>query len=816
MTDHEEYYVSPALIESTLAAARAARRRRRSAISGVSAMALATAAVASILFIPWKLLPAGGAANLAQTAAGQAASEMPSPAPTAPAAVAKTAEEELACITVALKGSGEGWPDTGISVMDIAPGRLDEVLGKYALAADPRDSQAAPQLESLRNGGGSLKLVLLTEGSGMLRLSAVGLFIEYGLGASDAGDGGRRVCFRFTDGYPDLYESGYLTSADAHLALLVQIPKQAAGLPFSGEYVSLGSLTEAQKLDVLVRRILTNAEAEKKLATAKVKDGEAAAEIYLQSSPMETGAILAMGEAAQNRLKDRYDALLSSGGGLPGEEDVLKLLLIKIEAENNPAAALRGKLLGQYDRQSIRSSFELDLVTRILELNGEEAGDSRVQVCAVYYAPAPAEGNEIAAAVLASVLDADGHASIPRLFIVKAFYENRGGADEPDWEMDRWEIDPAERLDEDDCAELQYSGADKALYALYGLLNEKMEDYIEKPFEPKLDNSGGVSVKLLDSEGTLRWLRLSMLVQREKGAGIDDIGIDAAGFPEANTRAARLASLSKRTWSKASESDYANALGQSHGVGLQCVVLEVDLLESDGLWDYTYRLDVVNKTIVLQRSLVSFDGKSGRMEYYICKEGSLYDSMISELNVNLDVSGLLTGQGPQFTLPPERDELKYLVALVQDMPGGIAAIRPSVLYASDSGELAEKALEPVTDKDAIAAWAKAVGKLLQDGAMEQVDAIPDQKGMMAAAQPGSPALLKWTLDVAAAKGEALLTLYANPATGQVWAELNYRLFGTENVTVRYMATKPGDKTLYLTLTKLTFGKEIENPADLPK
>jgi hypothetical protein len=172
---------------------------------------------------------------------------------------------------------------------------------------------------------------------------------------------------------------------------------------------------------------------------------------------------------------------------------------------------------------------------------------------------------------------------------------------------------------------------------------------------------------------------------------------------------------------------------------------------------------------------------------------------------------------PHFTLPQDREELKHLVAFVQDMPGGIAAIHASILY---SGSDAPEKVKTIDGKGEVIAFARAVGALLGEGnwqeknLLRQIDALPGD--MAAAGSFGTPALVRWDFDVAAQEGQAALTFFANPETGRVWSETTYRPFGTTDVNKRYMATAEGDRLLYLLLTKLTFGREMKEPADLPQ
>lgn len=813
MKSFNEYPVSAELASRTLAAAREARRKRRSITGAVSSMILVTALAAGALFLPGQLRQAG-TAQATQPALAAATS---APLPTSESIIPSQtqAEAKLNSAVVPLVGEGgdpAAWDyskiheDGSLNIL-IEPGKLGETLAKYGLRLNT--DTAADIQNSLTKDGEELRLVLVSVNSGSLKLSPVGLYKV-----------GGTVQFRFTDGKPDLYDAS--TDDMGRRAFLVEVPKDASGLPFESGSVPWQDIGREKQLEILLERIMTSEKAAHELATAK-PDGKAIPEVFLSMSPKETEAIIAMGQDADAWLNDRHASLQSPNAGLQYELKVVELLIKKIKDRLNPPdpyVTLRDALLQQRSYDSIQSALASDLATRILAENGADAGDDRVQACALFPIKEPLDDNKIIAAVLASVVGKDGKPSAPALFVVDADYEQTGSESAPAWKLKSWDIYKKDRLDQEEYPMLKYRGGDKELNSLYASLNGILKDYVDAPFTLPLDNTGGANIKLLDSFGILRWCRLSLWVRREANAGVDNIDIDAVDFPAVGSLAEKINALSGGVWRSHSESDYTKEIKPNDKAGLQSVMLELHTVNEEGLWVYNFQFIPSEKMTVLWRYLTKADGTAGRSEWFCNREDRIYNSVLTALNVNLDVSALLIDNTPKFTLPKDREELKYLVALVQDMPGGVAAIHPSILYNNGTGGYTTRKMPDIKTKSKVVAWATGLNSLLGSEAMssketvKQIDAMPDN--MYAAGEAEQPALLKWDLDVAAQEGAATLIIYANPVTKQVWAETTYRLYGSTNMNTRYMATAEGDDALYLLLTKLTFGKEYRDVEDVPK
>lgn len=815
----EEFPVSRELAQRTLAAAKAARRKSRTGAIAVCSMALLTAAVAGALLFQDKLPLLAGI----RTPKPTAAAVIGAPEPTDDGGQDQQPppdSEELQCVSVPLEGgSYSQWKEEGIGRdgsynLLVEPGTLDGALAGFALKAAPYDSGAAIALNGLLSSRNELRLVLETDYSCTLRLNAVGLILENGT-----------VTFEYTDcagENPKLYSC--FDTAMGCKGFLVEIPPEAAGLPFSSRSVKWDGLSAGKKTEIMLDRILRNPDMARYLSQGKL-DRTDVPELFLTKSPMETAGILSLGQEAADWMQSRCDEIKAANDKATTEYAVLLHLLARVKTTKPPAPVDTpiptpepAETPPAEDRSNAESAFACDLSTHVLSRNGEKTGADVREYASVFYLQEPLDSGSLSAAVLASVRSGGGAPTEPRLYIVNADYINHGSGDSADWELDNWTISPGARPSMDDYTCLRCRSWDRELYTLYADLNVQLQDWITKPFEPRLDNSGGQTATLKGTAGTLRWYRLSEWVQREKGAGAQNYGLKAADFPKAGAIAKSLSALSGGKWTKTDELGYGRQGRAKDTVGLQGVQLELTLSAKEGLWYYSYEFNPATKATALWRSLVTAGSHGGKTEYYICKDKAVFDGMMAALGVDTDVTGLLIQDGtPFFQLPQSRDELKYLVALVQDMPGGIAGIHPSIRY---NGTDVAKMLSSVQDKSHIVKWAKAIGSVLGymdiagSSPMAGIDSLPD--GMAAGGPAGSPALLKWDFDVAAQEGRASLTLYANPATAQVWSEVSYRLFGSTDVNSRYMTTQEGDKTLYLLLTELTFGKKIENPEDLPR
>jgi hypothetical protein len=798
-------------IENALTAASAARRKRWSAAGAVCTLALLTAAVMVAFVFPGPLnisarmkAPRPTSASVTGAPNGGTDRQLPPEG------------SEAECVAVPLEGGdystwkGKGIGHDGSYNLLVEPGKLDETLKEYGLAAAPYDSQAANTLVKLQGSENELRLVLEIDPSSTPRLNAVGLYIENGAAS-----------FAYTDcagENPRLYTA--YDEAIGCKGFLVEVPKEAAGLPFSSGSVSWDGLPAGKKTQLMLERIMMNPEMKNYLYDT-AQDSVNVPELFLTKSPMETGGIFSLGQEAWDWLQSHCAALKTANSKPTMEYYVLSCLLDQLKPTRPPVPANTPVPTPEpvetdpvQSRGSVDGAFQYDLDTHILSQNGAKAG-AGVRVFSTFiYLKEPLDSGSLAAAVLTSVQSGEGSKPTePELFLVDAIYKNNGKA----WELDHWTISPNARPRMEDFSYLRYRSWDSLLYTMYAELNARLSGLISKPFLPRLNNTAGRTVKLLGTTGTLRWYRLSEWVQREKGAGTDNIDQCVADYPGAGAAAGNLLALSGGKWESITEKGHGQLSKRSDKTGLKSAWLELYVAGNEGLWYYSCQLNVEQKNITLSRSLQTAGAGEQKSEWYVCRDKKLYETMMLLLNVNTDLSNLLINDDtPSYKLPFERDELKHLVMLVGDMPGGIAAIHPSILHNGGT-EFTE--LKTVDKKSDVISWAQALGSALGNGdaagssPMVDIDSLP--VSMAAQGPEGSPSLLKWDFDVAAQEGRATLTLYANPVTGQVWSETTYRLFGTTDINRSYMKSEDGDKSLYLLLTELTFGREIENPEELP-
>ena len=422
------------------------------------------------------------------------------------------------------------------------------------------------------------------------------------------------------------------------------------------------------------------------------------------------------------------------------------------------------------------SAISRELVT--YDLDGVD--DGKLQVVAI--TPLSEDYvNPITVAVLAATYDENQtEDEYAQLYVVTAEF------DETNWELKNIDVSPRQSLTMEEFPKLAYRGGRYTEYTLHSMLTSRVRDISRSLPAPILsENNQSGFVNLGFASGSPRFVKVERLVYPEHDAGVTFymwyVEEDASWLSSDS----RLDAIKNADWEKIEELNERSTAGYKVTTpGLVGISMELHL-EYQGLMSKVY---ITLDTEDLSATLWLTDS-SGNEQYFRCYDTNVYSSIVDIFGVETDVSQYMISDNKGPTLPEYREELRYLVPIVGDMPGGIVSIEAVGPAYTDTG-IAETVT--IDGEDELIDWAETVGNALEDCN------ILENSGYISKEFP----LAVFDVNLAPQEGigHLKMTCYKDDI---IYIVMTYRLYGRADTIERKYTIQ--NRELFDTLFQLSFG-----------
>lgn len=436
--------------------------------------------------------------------------------------------------------------------------------------------------------------------------------------------------------------------------------------------------------------------------------------------------------------------------------------------------------------ENAQSALHRDLADYILA-SGKADPDAAQVYSLVMLTPefinGDAERRDVTAAVLATTYYRNRKPdNIARLYLVDAKYDE-------DWQLMAIRSQPIDRIPDNGYQRLQY----RSSYELYDVLQTTFLHTIQntgsvaQPILPQRKTDGAV-LDLYFAQGVPRWLHIDRHVRI-----VADSGMEIPPYLQI-TDPVDLADDER--FQVLGQVDWAECYGEYKGIsdaetGLVSISIRLQVESASELMHVWFNLNPDNHYTV---ATVHNSRTTARHHY--TRDPAVYHALMDIFQVDTDVSALMRPeeQGPR--LPDDREELRHLVAVVGDMPGGIVRIRPQaedVLSLMDM-DMADHAIESPRD---VIQWAEMVGAALDDASLTEADAVP------APLIDGKIPCITLHVDIAPQEGIGQLRIDVDWMSGRIYIQKTYRMYGRSAGYTQVFTTD--DEALLDTLMEQTFG-----------
>jgi hypothetical protein len=523
--------------------------------------------------------------------------------------------------------------------------------------------------------------------------------------------------------------------------------------------------------------------------TVKQNDGETWEVTYFEKAetPEEAQSLL-------GSLSDKYYKALDTEDGhflARNTRDVFNLWLGEYDSQDNVQTRTQPE-------DNIPSDWRQEIYQNMLGNMGEahdpysavsralvtydldEVDDGKLQIVSITPLSEDFDNPITVAALAATYNKNQTEDEYAELYVVTAEF------DETNWELKNIDVSPRQSLTMEEFTKLVYRGGRYTEYTLHSMLTSRVRD-ISRSLPAPILREGNQSgfVNLGFASGSPRFVKIERLVYPEHDAGVTFymwyVEEDASWLSSDS----RLDAIKNADWEKIEELNERSTAGYKVTTpGLVGISMELHL-EYQGLMSKVY---ITLDTEDLSATLWLTDS-SGNEQYFRCYDTNVYSSIVDIFGVETDVSQYMISDKKGPTLPEQREELRYLVPIVGDMPGGIVSIEAVGPAYTDTG-IAETVT--IDDEDKLIFWAENVGDALEDCN------ILENSGYISKEFP--LAVIDINLAPQEGVGHLKMTCYKDDI---VYIVMTYRLYGRTDTIEKKYTIQSSD--LYDTLFQLSFG-----------